>query len=307
MKKLLPSLMLLMLISNLNAQNIYNYGFDGTTSTMMGAGWTVINQSAPTYATANKWNIPTSVPVNYFSDGGQAGGTFSFATVNFQSTGTSSSAGSGTISNWLISPSVNVQNGNVVSFYTITGRTAPIKADRLQLRMSTNGDFSTDPSLGANDVGDYIDLLIDVNPDQSVVGYPSVWTKYSYTITGLSGITECKFAFRYFVTSGGPSGANSDQIGIDTFSVDTVLSVDDFFQSNFIVGPNPATDVVNISAKNSNTINTVEITDINGRIVKNETVNATTSQINVADLNSGVYFLKASSENGVGTTKMVKK
>ncbi|WP_396212526.1 T9SS type A sorting domain-containing protein [Flavobacterium sp.] len=29
--------------------------------------------------------------------------------------------------------------------------------------------------------------------------------------------------------------------------------------------------------------------------------------MNVADLNSGVYFLKASSENGVGTSKIVKK
>jgi hypothetical protein len=194
-----------------------------------------------------------------------------------------------------------------VSVYTRTGKTTPTKADRLQLRISTNGDFSNNPSLGATDVGYFTNLIVEVNPQQSVVGYPNSWTKYSYTITGFSGITECKFAFRYFVTSGGPSGANSDQIGIDTFSVDTVLSVDDFFQSNFIVGPNPASDFINISAKNSNTINTVEITDINGRVVKNVTVNATTSQINVADLNLGVYFLKASSENGVGTTKMVKK
>jgi hypothetical protein len=140
--------MLLMLISNLNAQNIYNYDFDGTTSSMTTAGWTILNQSTPTYATANKWNIPTSVPVNYFSDGGQAGGTFSFATVIFQSTGTNATSGTGTISNWLISPSVLVQNGNVVSFYTRTGKTTPTKADRLQLRISTNGDFSNNPSLG---------------------------------------------------------------------------------------------------------------------------------------------------------------
>jgi hypothetical protein len=87
----------------------------------------------------------------------------------------------------------------------------------------------------------------------------------------------------------------------------TALGTDSFFASNYAVGPNPASDVVNISAKNNNTINTVEITDINGRVVKNVTVNAATSQINVADLNSGVYFLKASSENGVGTSKIVKK
>lgn len=101
----------------------------------------------------------------------------------------------------------------------------------------------------------------------------------------------------------------SDQftVDIDDVKVTSTLATDSFFASNYAVGPNPATDVVNISAKNNNTINTVEITDVNGRVVKNVTVNATTSQINVADLNSGVYFLKASSENGVGTSKIVKK
>ena len=305
MKKLLPSLLLLLFISNLNAQNIYNYGFDGTTATMTGAGWTVVNQSTPTYATANKWNIPISVPTNYFTSGGQAGGTFSFATVNYQSTGTSATTGTGSISNWLISPSVNVQNGNVVSFYTRTGKSNPIKADRLQLRMSTNGDFSADPSLGATDVGDYVDLLIDVNPDQSVVGYPSIWTKYSYTVTGLSGVTECKFAFRYFVANGGPSGIGSDQIGIDTFSIDTTLAMDNFFASNYSVGPNPANDVVYINAKNNAIINSIEITDINGRVVKN--INDSFSQLNVSDLNSGIYLLKIKNENGVGTSKFVKE
>lgn len=101
----------------------------------------------------------------------------------------------------------------------------------------------------------------------------------------------------------------SDQftVDIDDVKVTSTLATDSFFASNYAVGPNPATDVVNVSAKNNNTINTVEITDVNGRVVKNVTVNATTSQINVADLNSGVYFLKASSENGVGTSKIVKK
>lgn len=307
MKKLLLSLILFTLISNLSAQNIYNYGFDGTTDGMISSGWSTINQSSPVYATAKKWNIPTSVPTNYFTGGGQAGGTFSFATVNYQSTGTSATTGTGTISNWLISPIITVENGNIISFYARTGKSMPIKADRLQLRMSLNGGFSIDPSLGATDLGDFTELLVEINQTQSVTGFPSAWTKYSYTVTGLSSPTECKFAFRYFVTNGGPSGISSDQIGVDTFSVDTNLATYSFFTSNYTVGPNPATDVVNVSAKNNNTINTVEITDVNGRVVKNVTVNAATSQINVADLNSGVYFLKASSENGVGTSKIVKK
>lgn len=305
MKKLLLSLILFTLISNLSAQNIYNYGFDGTTDGMISSGWSTINQSSPVYATAKKWNIPTSVPTNYFTGGGQAGGTFSFATVNYQSTGTSATAGSGTISNWLISPVITLENGNVISFYTRTGKATPTKADRMQLRMSTNGMFSTDPLLGATDVGDYTNLLVDVNPSLTVAGYPQNWTQYSYTVVGLSEPTTCRIAFRYFVTSGGPTGSKSDQIGIDTFSIDTTLATDSFFASNYSVGPNPAYDFININSKTNAIINSVEIADVNGRVVKN--VSDSVSQVNVSDLSSGVYILKIKNENGVGTSKFVKE
>lgn len=305
MKKLLLSLLLLLFISNVNAQNIYSFGFDGTTSEMINAGWSAINQSSPTYPTANKWNIPTAVPTNYFPTGGQAGGTFSFATVNYQSTGTSATAGSGTISNWLISPVITLENGNVISFYTRTGKATPTKADRMQLRMSTNGMFSTDPLLGAADVGDYTNLLVDVNPSLTVAGYPQNWTQYSYTVVGLSEPTTCRIAFRYFVTSGGPTGSKSDQIGIDTFSIDTTLATDSFFASNYSVGPNPAYDFININSKTNAIINLVEIADVNGRVVKN--VSDSVSQVNVSDLRSGVYILKIKNENGVGTSKFVKE
>ena len=307
MKNFLLSLLLISISIDLCAQNIYSFGFDGTTEGMISSGWSVINQSNPTYASAKKWNIPTSVPTNYFTTGGQAGGTFSFATVNYQSTGTSATSGTGTISNWLISPVITVENGDVISFYTRTGRLAPFKADRLQLRMSSNGNFSIDPSLGATDLGDYAQLLVDINPTQSVSGYPNAWTQYSYTVVGLSEPTECKFAFRYFVANGGPSGIGSDQIGIDTFSVDSVLSINKFLASNYAVGPIPILDVINIRSKNNDVINSVEILDVNSRIVKNVTVNASISQFIVAELNEGVYFLKITSDKGVEISKIIKK
>jgi len=49
-----------------------------------------------------------------------------------------------------------------------------------------------------------------------VGGYPDAWTRYEANIdfTGAGRI-----AFRYFVTDGGPSGSNSNYIGIDTVEV----------------------------------------------------------------------------------------
>lgn len=109
-------------------------------------------------------------------------------------------------------------------------------------------------------------------------------------------------AFRHFGVT--------DQFTVDVDNVKLVsapLKTDTFFTQNFKVYPNPATTVVNLSSKNNTTINQVQITDLNGRVIKSIAVNEVVTQINIADLNAGVYFLKATSNNGVGVTKIVKK
>ncbi|MBE2235907.1 MAG: choice-of-anchor J domain-containing protein, partial [Anaerolinea sp.] len=47
-------------------------------------------------------------------------------------------------------------------------------------------------------------------------GYPQSWTQYTVTLSGLPANASGRLAFRYFVTDGGPSGNNSNYIGIDT-------------------------------------------------------------------------------------------
>ncbi len=315
MKKLLLSFSLLFAIGSINAQSLYTYGFNNGTAGLTTDGWVRTNQSSP--ATATLWGIPTAAPTATFSGGAQSLPAISFALVNFTSVGvltpggTTPSTGSGPISNWLISPSITVQNGDVISFYSRLGQNATSTTteypDRLQLRMSTDGGFTTDPSTGPTDVGTFTNLLVDINPNLVTGIYPRIWTNYTYTVTGLSSPTDVKFGFRYFVNDGGQDGANSNIIGIDTFSVDRPLATESFFTQNFKVYPNPATTVVNLSSKNNTTINQVQITDLNGRVIKSIAVNEVATQINIADLNSGVYFLKATSNNGVGVTKIVKK
>ena len=335
MKKLLLSILLTFVFTINYAQNQFAYGFDGNTAAMVSAGWTRVNQSTLP-STTSLWTVASYAPVVVNSTGtppvrnlpfsnieyadgetcpspnGQSGGANSFALVNYTST-TSTAATGATISNWLISSLVNVQNGDVVSFYSRTGKIAGSAGttypDRLQLRMSTDGAFTVDPTGGPTDVGTYNVLLKEVNPNLTTTGYPQTWTLYSATISGLSGPTDVKFGFRYFVINGGTNGANSDIIGIDSFSVDRALAnTQDFFSSNFSIYPNPAKSIINLNSKNGVTINSVEITDLNGRIVKQVSPsNVSETQINVSDLNAGVYFVKAQTENGVGTTKIVKQ
>lgn len=303
MKKLLLSFSLLLMTSLSFSQSIYTYGFDTPTATLATDGWLQTNQSTP--VGASTYIVPTTAST-VFTTGGQAGGILSYALVNFNST-----TGAGDISNWLISPEVSLKNGDVVSFYTRTATYAAVPTpantfpDRLELRISTNGSFTTLPTGGSTDVGDFTTLAAEVNPDLELTVYPATWTQFSYTVSGLPDLTACKVAFRYFVTNGGPAGANSNIIAIDSFNVDRPLATDSFFAQNFGVFPNPATNVLNIANKSNSAINSIQITDMNGRIVKD--VKGMVEQINISELNAGVYFLKVTSSQGTGSTKIIKK
>jgi len=332
MKKLLYFLLLIP-IFGISQTNVYSYGFGSPTATMTGAdGWTRLNRSTSA-STTSLWTVPTFTSFTVtaasgtgaptpFQDqaygigstcpipNGQAGGPNSFALVNFTSTGSQAATGA-TISNWLFSPIVNVQNGDVVTFYTRIGKfDQAAYADNLQLRMSTNGAFTTDPAADPFAVGDYTNLLVEVNPNLDLTSYPTTWTQYSYTVAGLSGPSDVKFAFRYFVTDGGPNGNNSDIIGIDSFSVARPSAANqDFFSNNFTLSPNPVNDVFTVNAKNNVAIQNISVTDLNGRVV-NEVNNSNSTdamQVNIANLNAGVYFVKVQTESGVGTSKIIKK
>lgn len=103
------------------------------------------------------------------------------------------------------------------------------------------------------------------------------------------------------------TGATTNNlIFIDTFSVTSNLSNDNFSNVDFSVYPNPAIDVVNISNSTSAIISNVEMTDLNGRVVKNVTLNATEGQINISDLSTGVYMMNVSSDQGTSTKKIIK-
>jgi hypothetical protein len=124
-------------------------------------------------------------------------------------------AGANTISNWLFTPTRTFQNGDVVSFWSRTVD-VPTYPDRLEVRLSTNGSSVNVGSTNTS-VGDYTTLLLTINSGLTTTGYPSVWTQYTITISGLGAPTSGRIAFRYFVTNGGPSGSNSDFIGIDNY------------------------------------------------------------------------------------------
>ena len=69
--------------------------------------------------------------------------------------------------------------------------------------------------------------------------------------------------------------------------------------------PNPAKGILNISAKN--TIESATIYNVLGKKIKSFTVNAKTSSLDVSALSRGIYILKYTANNAVGSMKFVKE
>jgi hypothetical protein len=164
-------------------------------------GWVLINHSQP--LGASDWFQGNEGVFTAFD-----GAPDAYIGANYYNGG-----GLATISNWLLTPEMPLQDGNTLTFYTrtIAGSAFP---DRLQVRMSTNGS-STNVGTTATDVGDFTNLLLDINPSYATGGYPEGWTQFSITVSNVPSGSTGRLAFRYFVEDGGPEGTRSNYIGVD--------------------------------------------------------------------------------------------
>ena len=84
------------------------------------------------------------------------------------------------------------------------------------------------------------------------------------------------------------------------------LSVEEHLIDNSVtIYPNPSHNVVNIEA--SSTITSVQVYDIQGRLLMTHLANDIKTTIDIADKANGVYFFKINSDKGIKVEKIIKK
>ncbi|MBA4154842.1 T9SS type A sorting domain-containing protein [Flavobacterium sp.] len=116
--------------------------------------------------------------------------------------------------------------------------------------------------------------------------------------------TFCEFRNSTIGFSGGFS-ENATSKGIFKYT-GTVLALPTTEKAVFSVYPNPATDFITVNGASAS-IKAIQVVDINGRIVKSLKFDGITeTQVNISDLNAGVYVITVSSEEGVSSTKIIK-
>lgn len=186
--------------------NSFYQDFD-TLQNAYNQGWRFINKTSP--IGFHEWVTGAIVQMPAYKGIGML---YSFNTV--ATTGSSS-----TISNWAVSPPVWLQNGDKIIFYS-NSLSLITRPSRLQVRINTHNDGMNVGS-GATDVGDFDISLLDINPFQTygqLESYPTTWTRFEATVSGLNQPVKGRFALRYYV-----NGVSTNDIA------QTIIGVDDLY------------------------------------------------------------------------------
>ena len=265
----------------MNAQ-LLTEGFDDITTLV---GYTVLNVS--------------DIPNTDFFQGNtdvfiaQSGPDDSYLATNYAATSGS------TIDLYIILPALELENGDELTFFTSTvaGSAWP---DRLEVRIDPDGSGANPTS---DDTGSYTELLLEINPYLLTGGYPESWSYQTVIVSGLAEPTTTSLAFRYWVTDGGPEGANSNYIGIDTMEINEfILGVSDesFNNFNYYINNNQLI----LSASNS--LENVQLFNLLGQEVISQKLSNTNETINIASLDTGIYAAKVSINGNTKSFKIVK-
>lgn len=172
-----------------------------------------------------------------------------------------------------------------------------------------------------SDSDDYIFVFIDWNQDGDfndtgesylVAGGVDVSQAYTLNISIPSDAVVGQTRMRVFLGWDEPGLTACSSISwgeVEDYTVNVLadMSTGDFFASNLSLYPNPANDFFNLSSTTS-IIENVKVTDLNGRVVKSIAANGVSDvQVNISDLTTGIYFVTVNTDNGTGSTKLVKK
>lgn len=169
-----------------------------------------------------------------------------------------------------------------------------------------------------------LDWAVGINgPDASVTIEPGdtvewTWTdNLPHTVTSLASATE-SFDSGTITGNGQTFSFTFNQVGTNdyecsvhpatmfgTITVETIASIEDKFKMNVNYFPNPVTN--NLTVTSLFVLDSLEIVDVLGKKVALRNLEGNVADIDMSQLNSGVYFVTVSSSNLQKTFKVVKQ
>lgn len=179
------------------AAPLLSQNFDNV-ATLAADGWVMTNNSSPLGGTG-WYQGQTAVFASH------DGAADSYIAANYNNT-----TFGGNVSNWLLTPQLDLSQALTISFWTRTDASAYL--DTLELRVSTSG-ASTDVGATDSSVGNFSNLIASIG---TATPYPEGWKQYTVSLAGQGAGVSGRFGFRYAFVD---SSVNGDYIGIDAVDV----------------------------------------------------------------------------------------
>ena len=150
--------------------------------------------------------------------------------------------------------------------------------------------FIWTPENGAQDLNTYVaeTLELDLNGDQIFVP----------TDLSSNGKYICGWSFN-------PSPDPWGEYHTFRLQISEDMGVSDLSNIEIELYPNPTSNIVNIQSNSK--IKSVQVYNMNGQMLMNQTIQNQNAEINVAGYNSGTYIVKVETDSGIHTHKIIKK
>lgn len=121
-----------------------------------------------------------------------------------------------------------------------------------------------------------------------------------------TNVGEVKF-YVAALAANGNGNTSGDQVVTATTGNFNVLGLAKENQLDFTVYPNPVSDDLNIQLPTGTQNTEVAVFDMSGKLIRNATISAQNTKINVSELSTGVYILKLNSDGKMGTRQFIKE
>jgi hypothetical protein len=184
--------------------------------------------------------------------------------------------------NWVITPQINLTGVSHVSLW-IGGQDPAWNGEHYGVYVSTTG------TAAAN-----FTLLFEETLPATVPA--RTWVNKHISLAAYTG--NVYIAIRHF------NCTDMFRLNLDVVEVNAGVGVDELGLTEVKIYPNPTTDVLHVAAEG---YSTVSITNLLGQVISTEKISDTQFTLNVADLTSGVYFIKLQGERGTTSKKFIKK
>ncbi|MFO0356836.1 MAG: LamG-like jellyroll fold domain-containing protein [Sphingobacteriaceae bacterium] len=223
-------------------------------------------------------------------------------------------------------PIVSANNGTICNGNTFTivpsgANTYTIQGGNTVVSPTANASYTV---IGTNSVGCVSantatsSVTVNANPTVTTVSNASLICNgqtatltasgantYVWNTTATTAVIAVSPTTTTSYTVTGTNAAGCSANAVLTQSVNACTGINsNVLASNILVYPNPSNGIFNVQLENAATI---EVTDVLGRVILTDKVNAGNYQLNLGNNVNGVYFVKATVDGKTKTVKIVKE